>query len=206
MQRLNYLAMSALLIVGCASSQASREATTPAPTATSGTEMQGMRGDMEAMCPMQVEGTTVNAEDVEGGVAVTFTTSSDIAELRKRVAHLAQMHGQPGMGMHAPADAGDGHAHGGKPSDASQHQGGMMAGGMMMPAATAQSEEVEGGARILLTPQDAADLDKLREHARHMTERMSSGQCPMMSMQGEAPEPPPASSENHESHHPEGNN
>lgn len=87
--------------------------------------------------------------------------------------------------------------------------GGMMAGGMMMPAATSRSEEVEGGARILLTPQDAADLEKLREHARLTTERMSSGQCPMMSMQDmqdEAAEPPPASSEDHESHHTEGGN
>jgi hypothetical protein len=204
MQRLNYSAIGALVIAGCASSQANREATTPAPAATSETQTEGIRGDREGMCPMQVEGTAVSAEDVEGGVALTFTTSSDVAELRRRVTHMAQMHGQDGMGMHASADAGDGQAHGGQRSDASQHQGGMMASEMMMPAATARSEEVEGGARIVLTPQDAVDLERLREHARHMTERMSSGQCPMMSMQDEAAEPPAASSEDHDSHHPDG--
>lgn len=206
MQRLNHLAMGALVIAGCASTQASREPTTPAPAATSGTQSEGMRGNMQGMCPMQVEGTVVAAEKVDGGVALTFTTSSDVPELRRRVARMAQMHGQHGMGMHALAGADHGHAHGGQRSDASQHQGGMMAGGMMMPAATARSEEVQGGARILLTPQDAADLEKLREHARHMTERMSSGQCPMMSMLGEGAEPPPASSGDHEFHHPEGKN
>jgi hypothetical protein len=204
MQRLKYLAMGALVIAGCASSQASREPTTPAPAATSGMQSEGMRGDMEGMCPMQVEGTSVAAEDVDGGVALTFTTSSDVAELRRRVARMAQMHGQHGMGMHARAGADHGHAHGGQRGDAGQHQGGMMPGGMMMPAATARSEEVESGARIVLTPQDAADLEKLREHARHMTQRMSSGQCPMMSMHGEAAEPPPASSEDHESTIPKG--
>ena len=227
MQRLNYLAMSALVIAGCASSQASREAATPESAATSGTQTEWMRGDMEGMCrSMQVEGTAVSAEEVEGGVALTFTTSNDVVELRRRVANMAKMHGQHGMEMHGehgmemhePAGAGDGPADGGQRSDASQHQSGrmasgmkmpesgMMASGMMMPATTARSEEVEGGARIVLTTQDAADLEKLREHAGQMTERMSSGECLTMSMQGEAAEPPLASSEDHESHHPEGNN
>ena len=192
MQRLNYLAMSALAISGCASSQASREATTPVPAATCGTQMEGMRGDMKEVCPMMVGGTAVNAEDVEGGVTLTFTTSSDVAELRRRVAQMAKMHGQHGMGMHAAAGAGDGRAHCGQCTDTRQHHGGKMVGGMM-PAATASSEEVAGGARILLTPQDAADLEKLREHARQMTELMSSGKCPMMSIHDEAAQPLPAS-------------
>ncbi len=204
MQRFNYVAMSVLVIAGCASSQANREPTTPAPAATSQAQQEGTRGDMKGMCPMEVEGTAVNAEDVEGGVALTFTTSTDVAELRRRVAHMAQMHGQHGMGMHASAGAGDGHAHDGQPSDASPHRDGMMAGGMMMPAATARSEEVEGGARILLTPQDTADLEKLREHARHMTGRMSPGRCPMKSMHDEAAAPPPAASGDHDSHRPTG--
>jgi len=44
-------------------------------------------------------------------------------------------------------------------------------------------------------PCDAADPNKLRKHACHMRERMSSGPCSMMSMQGEAAEPAPASSD-----------
>ena len=64
------------------------------------------------------------------------------------------------------------------------HEKGMMGGGMMMPPATARSEEIEGGARLVFTPKDPADLSKLREHARQHAEKMASGQCPMMSMHG----------------------
>lgn len=73
----------------------------------------GMKG-ME--CPMKVPGTTVRAEEVEGGSAMVFSTTGDVAELRRRVAAMAAMHnehagkGCPMMAMHgqsesAPADA-----------------------------------------------------------------------------------------------------
>jgi hypothetical protein len=164
---------------------------------------------------MQVEGTTVSAEDVESGVALSFTTSGDVAELRRRVARMAEMHGHPGehhghaMAMHGrEAAAGDvgGHAHGPKRGSAGQHQGGMMSGAMMMPPAAARSEEIEGGARIVLTPRDPADLPRLREHARHMAERMASGTCPMMERGAEdrAPATPSPGDADHDAHHPEG--
>src|SRR5262245_45708747 len=47
-------------------------------------------------CPMMVSGAEVAAIDVQGGVALTFTTKSgDMGELRKRVEMLAKMHNQP---------------------------------------------------------------------------------------------------------------
>jgi hypothetical protein len=55
-----------------------------------------------------------------------------------------------------------------------------MMGGESMARATARSEEIEGGARITLTPSDPADLEALREHVRHMAAQMVPGQCPMM--------------------------
>lgn len=207
----------ALAIAGCASSQASREPATAPPSA----EDRGMRGEMThqgmaGMCPMQVEGTSATAEDVEGGAALAFTTTGDVAELRRRVAHMADMHDRHGgaehghgMGMHShQGSAAPGHRHDGSPVQDDEARGegmhGGMMGGSMMPAATARSEEIEGGARIVLTPRDPSELTALREHARHMADRMASGQCPMMSGQGGAAGDAPSETNEHEVHHPQG--
>ena len=60
-------------------------------------------------CPMQLEGVTVKANDVEGGAQLVFSTTGDVAELRRRVAHMAEMHAHGGqcpmMSMHAAAPA-----------------------------------------------------------------------------------------------------
>jgi hypothetical protein len=92
-----------------------------------------------------------------------------VAELRHRVAQLAEMHEK---------HHGEGHG---------AMMGGGENGGMMMPPSSARSEETEGGARLVLTPQNPEDLAKLREHAREHAEKMASGQCPMMSMHGHGP-------------------
>jgi hypothetical protein len=44
------------------------------------------------MCPMEVPGTTASVADTEDGVAITFTTTGDVAELRQRVHGMAEMH------------------------------------------------------------------------------------------------------------------
>lgn len=138
----------AMLMAGCGSSSSSGESTM-CPGMEAGHGSGGMA--MRDMCPMQVPGTTVASEDVDGGVALAFTTSSgDVSELQRRVTHMAEMHNQR-------------HAAGG-----------------MMPAATASAENVDGGARIVLRPSDPAQLDALREHARTHAEQMSHGACPMM--------------------------
>ena len=59
---------------------------------------------------------------------------------------------------------------------------GMMGEGMKMPPSTARSEDVEGGARIVFTPQDTNDLAALREHFAEHAQMMTSGDCPMMSL------------------------
>ncbi|HXK18140.1 MAG TPA: hypothetical protein VNG33_10080 [Polyangiaceae bacterium] len=73
----------------------------------------GMMGKgMGDSCPMAVAGTTVRAEEVAGGTSMVFTTTGDVAELRRRVSAMADMHnkhgaeGCPMMSMHeAPSDA-----------------------------------------------------------------------------------------------------
>lgn len=109
-------------------------------------------------CPLQIPGTTVTSADVEGGVALAFTTlTGDAAELRRRVQRMTETH----------------HQH---------HTGGVMG---MGPPSTASSEDIEGGARLILKPQDPAQLEALRQHARSHAARMAEGECPMASRLGE---------------------
>jgi hypothetical protein len=168
---------------------------------------------MAGMCPMKVPGTTVAAADVEGGIGLSFTTTTgDVADLRARVRRMAEMHNQRGahkmMGGHGAPAAGAGaeHQHGAGPG--AGHEGGgpggkMMGGGMMMPAATASGEDVDGGARLVLQPKDPSQLGALREHVRAKAQRMAGGECPMMSLGSGGP---PASSSpsdaEHDAHHP----
>ena len=121
---------------------------------------------MAEMCPMGVPGTTVAESEIAGGAGLSFTTTTDVTELRRRVRGMAEMHNQPG--------------HGGMTGG-----GGMMGGGMM-PAASASSEDVAGGARLDFMPTDAAQLQALREHVRMCAHRMAAGECPMSGSATEA--------------------
>lgn len=168
----------AVLLAGCASTSGSRSepttrtATPPAREHGIASQRMGMMNDM---CPMHVQGTTVTMAEVEDGVALDFkTTAGDVTELRERVRRMADMH--------------------------NQCCGARMSEGMMMPAASASVEDNEGGARLVLRPKDAAQLEMLREHVRMHAGRMASGDCPMMPGQTT----PPAASEDaeHTEHHP----
>ncbi len=145
---------------------------------------EGMGAMPAEACPMAVPGTRVAAADTPGGESVTFTTTPDrAADLRARVHAMVDMHNRHGEG-------------GGKEGMRDGMHGGMMMGGgsmgpsgagadqmsMMPPPSRAAVEDVEGGARIVVTPNDPADLDRLRSavlmHAQHMQE---SGTCGMPS-------------------------
>ncbi len=137
-----------------------------------GDEHHGQMGSMADMCPMQIKGTTASAEDVEGGAAINFTTTADVAEVRSRIAKMVAMHtNMHGRGM-GGGMAGDG--------------GMAMRKGEMM-AATVKSDDIEGGARVVFTPTDATKLDALRAEVRdHATKMMAAGDCPMMMIGGKA--------------------
>lgn len=147
------VSLAGLLVVaatGCAHHQ--HEA---APAASPQTQQRsgGMgRGQMAGMCPMEVPGTTVTATDVEGGVALTFATSTgDVEELRQRVHRLAEMHNQ----RHSE-------------------------GGRMMPAATASVEDIPEGTQVVIRPKDPTQLDTLRARVHSHAEQMAKGECPGM--------------------------
>lgn len=152
-------------------SPAAQEQTSSPMAATGGDMMQQLR----AGCPMVVEGADVAVSEIDGGVALTFTTAADDAhDLLARVQHMAQMYethrGQRGMMWHHMAGQGRGVGMG----------MGHMAGRGPMPAATATVTEVDKGARLELRPTDASQLTALREHVRGHQQRMASGECWML--------------------------
>lgn len=213
--------LGAALLAACA---------TPARTSGNGPREASVSGErMGALCPMAVPGTTVAAEEVEGGAALAFTTSGDVEELRRRVHRMAEFHNQhhgPAAascescphrqqgscncphhgkeGCHCPKHQQGGcpcPGHGAAGHHGGGHHGGGMHGGphkgMGAPKATATAENIQGGARIVLRPQDPAQLPALREHVTAHARRISQGECPMMP----GGRPPPAPSGGDGMHH-----
>lgn len=153
------------------------------PTMPSGMpgNADGMMDQLRAGCPMVVQGADVTVTDTEGGVALTFTTDTgDVADLRTRVQHMAQMygmhHGQAGMMWHRMGGEGMGHGRPGMDGRDMDHT----AGRGPMPAATPTVTDTDLGARLELRPSDASRLDALREHVRWHQQRMRSGECWML--------------------------
>lgn len=147
------------------------EQTTPTQMAPGQGPMMG-QGQFRQACPIAVEGTDVEVEDTENGVALTFTTESgDVELVRERAEHLAamyEMHRGRGHMMWHHMGRGGGHMGRGMGPGAGQGP---------MPAANATVEEIEGGARLVLTPVGGEDLATLRQHARFHQQRMHAGQC-----------------------------
>lgn len=160
---------------------------------------------MAGMCPVEVPGTSVAAEDSATGGALVFVTTGDVAEVRKRVAAMAAMHNDHQAEMAANGGAMPGMAHGdmgamkGMDHAHMGHMDGQMgamggtggtggmdhAGMMAMMNSQVAVEDVDGGARLAFTaqPADVAALQAgLREHAQ----QLAGGTC-AMHHGGEAP-------------------
>lgn len=165
----------ALAGAGCSHGSASQpSATTAQPAPPRAQAQEGTTGDMGSgkmagMCPMAVPDTQVSAADTATGEALAFTTSSpdQVADLRSRVRAMADMHNQ----HHA---SGEMHGHG----------MGMGSGGMgnmpMPPPSTAAVEDTDGGARLVVTPNDPAQLAELQSAVRSHAGMMQQGRCEMM--------------------------
>ena len=140
-------------------------------------------GTMAAICPLGVPGTAVATSDTPGGVALAFTTpKGDVNELREHVRRMADMHNAPGATTMASA-RGPNQPSTPNASDkvADSACGGMgMSGGAMMPPASASVFDVDGGARLILTPKDPSQLVELRQHASICARRMQQGDCGIM--------------------------
>jgi len=131
---------------------------------------------------MKVHGTAVDARDVDGGVALVFTTKTgDVEDLRQRVRHMAQMHGTNAAGMMTTTTVSGVHS---TPAEVKIRR-------EPMPASTASAQNVERGARLVLQPKDPAQLPDLRRQVRTLAKSMAHlhGECPEM---GEAVEAAPS--------------
>ncbi len=183
-----------LFLAACSGGGSSKPATTTAPKTAAADEPN---------CPVAVPGTSVTTEDTATGAALVFVTTGDVVELRKRVAAMVAMHnehhgamgplptGTEQPGAHAGHDMSghdmSGHdmsGHDMSGHDMSGHAGhdmsghDMAGGGMIMVHSKAASEDVDGGAKLVLTtaPDGVAKLQsELRMHAQHL----AGGTCKM---------------------------
>lgn len=140
-------------------------------------------GGMAGVCPMSVPGTKLSAADTPTGETLTFTTAPDqAAALRERVHAMADMHNRHhasggaehgGMGgMHGGGMMGGHASHGGRD--------GRMGDMQMPPPSRAVVEDLPDGARMIVTPNDPADLERLQETVRMHAEHMQQHGCGMM--------------------------
>ncbi|QED28129.1 hypothetical protein FRD01_12985 [Microvenator marinus] len=148
---------------------------------------------MAQMCPMQVEGTTRKVVKLDDGVGMDFTTTGDVDELRRRVEKMAQMHAkmhsEGGMmqgqhGQHDQMKHGEMHGkmHGEMTDEQRQKHQEMK---QMMSGVAVSTVSINGGMRMMFTPKDAVQVDKLYEMMEKHSQMMGEqGQCPMMQMMG----------------------
>ena len=151
---------------GCGSSQRQPAAVAAPPAAPATASAQP-----PATCPM-MQASQISTSDTPDGVAIAFVTSGDPTAVRAHVHRMAEMHGMHG-GMQGMQQGGM----------RGMQQGGMQGmQGMVMPTVPshASAEDIPGGARLVLTPDDPSQLPALREQVRQHVAAMQRGECPMM--------------------------
>jgi hypothetical protein len=156
-------------------------------------------------CPTDVQGTVANMEETPEGIAITFTTAGDVAAVRLRVQRLADLHNQRHAErmqviMHeqtAQQQAGDKTRKAGARGKADKKKARKGKAGTQREADQADQagtpgvpdapdvivmtqtrvEETPGGARLVFTVVDPADIEDMREPLRAHSEVMAGAQC-----------------------------
>ena len=139
------------------------------------------------MCPADLPGVSVTAQDTQDGSALVFTSNTgNVEALRGRVQNLATlMNNQKAnqkpesgtnmheMGPHHTYDHGSG-----MPQQApGQVQGANQGVSGELVAARARVENIEKGARLVLTPVNPAQLAMVRGFVQEQAGKLSSGDC-----------------------------
>jgi TusA-related sulfurtransferase len=147
---------------------------------------RGMHHGAMMQCPMEVPGTQVSVADTPEGEVVTFTTSSPdaVPDLRARIHAMADRYerrhesGQAGMMHDGTSPGGEGGAGSAGSGSPDEQQAPSRA---QTPAPSrAVVEDIEGGARIDITPNDPADVEQLRAAIRARVAQMQeTGSCAM---------------------------
>lgn len=111
--------------------------------------------ELHDMCPLEVSAAKVEAQDTDAGAALAFTTTTDVAELRRRVRRMADMQNQNRDWLAARL------------------------GNATLPPARRLLDDIEGGARIEFRPADPSKLEELRAGIAAQAGRLLSGSCPV---------------------------
>jgi hypothetical protein len=187
------LKLSALLFALASAASACGGSSTPA---TSSTTPKPAGAASDPSCPVAVPGTSVTVEDTATGAALVFVTTGDVAELRRRVTTLAQMHndhhgamgplpdgsggggheGHEGHGAAAGGGGAGGHEGHGAAAGGGGHEG--HAGGMIGVHSKAAASDVEGGAKVAFIA-NGGDVAKLQGELRMHAQHLASGTCAM---------------------------
>lgn len=102
---------------------------------------------------MRQPGVQVAYEDSADGAAMVFTAEGErVGEVQTRVTKMAEKHNEP------------------RPHRAQGH----------VPH-SARADNVEKGARLVMTPADPSELEALRKHVREHVERIQRGEAPTKS-------------------------
>lgn len=117
-------------------------------------------------CPFGIRGARLEMRDTDEGVVIDVRAFGDVNEVRRRAADAAAMYG-PG------AHRGLGHE--GKHGGGERHGLGLSRLGV---AVRAKSEVSAEGARIVVRPKDARDLDRMRHELWAREGRVRRGECP----------------------------
>jgi len=123
-------------------------------------------------CPMLLEGAGVQYAEDDGAVVLSFTAPgpAQLPELRRRERAMAdQYESYPARGAVRWRPMRRHHrAMRGEVAPAPHRP---------MPAVYVRVEDIEDGARLVLTPEQGEDLDEVRRHAFAHHQRFHVGQC-----------------------------
>jgi hypothetical protein len=142
--------------------QGTQPAVAPATNPANPTEQAAAAGNRKmANCPSMVAGATTRVDDAPEGVLVTVTgTGEAVNEIRARGKHLAE------VSMKAPTEV--------KHTGEGEGGGGLGNCPVVLADTTITSEDIEGGAKILVKPGKPEDLEKLRALARERHQKMTA--------------------------------
>jgi len=152
--RFSAVSLALAAVSACASSPAPRPAVAAAPAQARALTPGELAADL---CPLRVPNAKLTTEDVEDGSALAFTTTGDVADLRRRVRNLADIHGNYRQDLAAISVT------------------------PTLPPADHFVEDVPGGARIVFKPAagDANALASFRGQVAAEADRLSTGRCPI---------------------------
>lgn len=148
----------AFVIAALAGCYASTASPPPATHPTRATPPARVTSDTLAdLCPLRVPQAVVAAEPVDEGGALAFHTQGDVADLRRRVRAMADLHDLN--------------------RDALMKS---LRGQTTLHAAARYVEDLPDGARIVFRPSHELDVEEYRGDLESEAVRLRAGQCPMI--------------------------